>query len=198
MRKALSFILVVCCMLPCFGQIKTASGDISVLAGEKELSISFGYSNINIHGFESEEEFIKDKVKIREDHKPGTGKQFRESWFADRDTVYAPLFIKNLNRALSEDRKISASRNNSKAKYNLHIETLWVYPGYNVGMQQPAKIEVRLHLYDIENPEKIVWESKSPIRIKAKEAPFKREERIGAAYTTLAISMSWFLKKKAK
>ncbi|WP_178987866.1 hypothetical protein [Winogradskyella schleiferi] len=198
MRNALSFMLFIFCVFPIFGQIKTASGDISVLAGEKELSVSFGYDHIKIHGFDSEEEFIKDKVKIREDHKLGTGKQFRDSWFADRDTVYAPLFIKHLNHALPDERKISVSRNNPEAKYNLHVETLWVYPGYNVGMQQPAKIEVRLQLYDVESPEKIIWESKSPIRIKAKEAPFKREERIGAAYTALAISMSWFLKKKAK
>ncbi|MDO5970053.1 hypothetical protein Q4Q35_09550 [Flavivirga aquimarina] len=186
-------------MMPIFGQtIKTASGDISVLAGEKELSVTFGYDNMNVHGYPSEADFIKDKVRIREEHKPGLGEKFKGSWFADRDTVYAPLFIKHFNHAIPEKRKITVSINNPNAKYNLHIQTLWVYPGYNVGASQPSKIEVALQLYEIANPENIVWESKSPTRIKAKVAPYKRELRIGAAYSSLAMSMSWLLKKKAK
>ena len=43
-------------MMPVLGQkIKTASGDLSVLAGEKELSVTFGYDNMNVHGYPSEE-----------------------------------------------------------------------------------------------------------------------------------------------
>ncbi len=186
-------------MMPVLGQkIKTVSGDISVLAGEKELSVSFGYDNMNVHGYASEADFIEDKVRIREEHNPGSGKQFRGSWVADRDTVYAPMFIDNFNQAIPKKRKIAVSRNNPNAKYNLHIQTLWVYPGYNVGFSHPAKIDVALQLYEIANPENIVWESKSPMRIKARVAPYKREERIGAAYATLAVYMSWFLKKKAR
>ena len=198
MRNLLTIILITFWILPTLGQIKTASGDISVLAGEKELSVSFGYDNIVIHGYSSEEEFIKDKVRIREEHNPGSGKQFEGSWFADRDTVYAPLFIKYLNYNIPKKRKISISRNNPNAKYNLHVQTLWVYPGYNVGFSQPSKIDVSLKLYEIANPENIVWKSKLPIRIKAKVAPFKRELRIGAAYVALATKMSWLLKKEAK
>ena len=186
-------------MMPILGQkIKTASGDISVLAGEKELSVTFGYDNMKVHGYPSEADFIKDKVRIREEHNPGSGEKFNGSWFADRDTVYAPLFIEYLKYAIPKKREITISRNNPNAKYNLHIQTLWVYPGYNVGFSQPAKIEVVLQLYEIGKPEKIVWESKSPMRIEAKAASYKRELRIGAAYASLAKKMSWFLNKNAK
>jgi len=186
-------------MISVFGQkIKTVSGDISVLTGEKELSVTFGYDNINVQGYATEADFIKDKVQIREKHNPGSGKIFKGSWFADRDTVYAPLFIRDFNYAIPKKRKITISRNNPKAKYNLHIQTLWVYPGYNVGFSQPSKIEVVLQLYEVANPENIVWESKSPTRIEANQAPRKRELRIGAAYSSLAIRMSWLLRKKAK
>ncbi|MDH7445098.1 hypothetical protein [Aquimarina sp. 2201CG14-23] len=199
MRNLLGILLIIFCTLPVLGQkIKTASGDISILAGEKELSVSFGYDNMNVHGYSSEEEFIKDKVRIREEHKPGSGEKFKGSWFADRDTVYAPLFIENLNYALPKKRKIVVSRSNPNAKYNLHIQTLWIYPGYNVGFSQPCKIEVALQIYEVANPKNIVWESKSPIRIEAKIAPYKREMRIGAAYGTLAMKLSWLLRKKAK
>lgn len=199
MRIIFIGILIFLCTNSVFGQkIKTASGDISVLSGEKELSVTFGYDNISVQGYSSEAEFIKDKMQIREKHNSGSGEVFRDSWFADRDTVYAPLFIRDFNKAIPKKRKISISRNNSNAKYNLHVQTLWVYPGYNVGFFQPSKIEVALQLYEIENPKNIVWKSKSPIRIEASHTPHKRGERIGAAYSSLAISMSWLLRKKAK
>lgn len=199
MRKTLSILFIIFCMMPVLGQkIKTAFGDISVLAGEKELSVTFGYDNMQVHGFASEAEFIEDKVKIREKHNPGSGEQFRGSWFADRDSVFEPLFIKYINHNLPDKRKITVSRNNTNAKYNLHVQTLWVYPGYNVGFSQPCKIEVVLQLYEIANSEKIIWQSKSPTRIKAKVAPYKRERRIGLAYASLAMSTSWLLKRKAR
>jgi len=199
MRNSLSILLIIFCTLSVLGQkIKTASGDISVLAGEKELSVTFGYDNIKVHGYATEEEFIKDKMQIREKHKPGSGERFKGSWFADRDTVYAPMFIENLNYAIPKKRKLIVSRKNPNAKYNLHIETLWVYPGYNVGFSQPCKIEVALKVYEIANPENVLWESKSPMRVEAKIAPYKREVRIGAAYGSLAMKLSWFLRKKAK
>lgn len=199
MRITLSILLIIFCSLPVLSQkIKTASGDISVLDGEKELSVTFGYDNIKVHGYETEEEFIEDKMRIRERHKPGLGERFKGSWFADRDTVYAPMFIENLNYAIPEKRKINLSENNPEAKYNLHVQTLWVYPGYNVGFSQPCKIEVALKIYEIANPENVVWESKAPLRIEAKIAPYKREVRIGAAYSALAMKLSWFLRKKTK
>ncbi|WP_298480792.1 hypothetical protein [uncultured Maribacter sp.] len=199
MKKLVSIILIILCVTPILSQkIKTASGDISVLAGEKELSVTFGYNNMKVHGYTTEEEFIQVKEELRENHNPGSGSIFRGSWFADRDTVYEPLFIEYFNYALPKKRKVTVSRNNPDAKYNLHVQTLWMYPGYNVGFSHAAKIDVLLQVYEIANPEKILWESKSPTRIVAKVAPFKREERIGAAYGALAISMSWLLKKKAK
>ncbi|WP_298506298.1 hypothetical protein [uncultured Maribacter sp.] len=197
MKKLVSIILIILCVTPILSQkIKTASGDISVLAGEKELSVTFGYNNMKVHGYTTEEEFIQVKEELRENHNPGSGAIFRGSWFADRDTVYEPLFIEYFNYALPKKRKVTVSRNNPDAKYNLHVQTLWMYPGYNVGFSHAAKIDVLLQVYEIANPEKILWESKSPTRIVAKVAPFKREERIGAAYGALAISMSWLLKKK--
>ena len=153
---------------------------------------------MDVHGYESEAEFIEDKVRGREERNPGTGKQFRDSWFADRDTVYAPLFLEYINHKIPKKRKFTASVNNPNAKYNLHVQTSWVYPGYNVGFAQPAKIEVTLRLFEISNPRKILWQSKSPTRIQAKVAPYKREVRIGAAYASLAMSMSWLLRRNAK
>lgn len=199
MRKILCIFLIIFCVKPILGQkIKTAFGDISVLAGKKELSVTFGYDNMKVHGYATEAEFIEDKVQIRERHTPGSGEQFRTSWVADRDSVYEPLFIKYINHSLPEKRNITVSRNNPNAEYNLHIQTLWVYPGYNVVISEPCKIDVVLQLYEIANPKNIVWESKSPIRIQAEGASYKREKRIGAAYASLGISMSWLLKKKAK
>ena len=74
--------------------------NISVLTGQKELSVTFGYDSIKVLGDFTEKEFIKDKMRIREKHKPGLGERFKKFWFADSDTVYARLFIENLNNAL--------------------------------------------------------------------------------------------------
>lgn len=196
MKRICNLILILCVTLSAFGQkIKTASGNLTVLAGEKELSVSFGYDTIQVHGYNSETEFLNDKVKRYEKKRAGLGEAFKKSWFANREDIYEPYFIKYINFNLPKKRKLSVSKNNAKAKYNLHVETLWVYPGYNVGATQPAKIEVALKIYEIANPEHIIWQSVSPTRIKGKSAPKKNGLRIGDSYTTLAMSMSWLLKK---
>ncbi|MCB4807399.1 hypothetical protein LG651_03980 [Tamlana sp. 62-3] len=199
MRCFFSIILVLVFTLQSFAQrIKTESGDISILIGEKELSVTFGYDNIKVHGYDTEAEFVKDKAQIRENHEPGSGAVFEKAWFADRETVYEPLFVKDINKAIPKKRRINLVKNNPKAKYNLHIETLWVFPGYNVGWSHPAKIDVALKVYEINNPENVVWQSQAPIRIQAKVAPYERELRIGAAYNDLGILLSWYFKKKLK
>ncbi|KJD36849.1 hypothetical protein PW52_04250 [Tamlana sedimentorum] len=186
-------------MLQSYGQrIKTLSGDITVLAGEKELSVTFSYDSIKVHGYDTEAEFVKDKAQIRDSHEPGSGAVFENAWFADREAVYEPLFIEDINKALPKKRQINLVKNNPKAKYNLHVETLWAFPGYNVGWSHPAKIDVALKVYEINNPENVVWQSQAPIRIQAKVAPYKRELRIGAAYKELGILLSWYFKKKLK
>ncbi|MEP0265821.1 hypothetical protein [Dokdonia sp.] len=180
--------------------VKTLEGDISKLIGEKELSVTFSYENMMVHGFNSEEEFIEAKVRLREEHKPGTGEgeRFRGSWFADRDSVFEPAFIKYINHKLPKKRKINVVENNPDATYNLHVQTLWTYPGYNVGFAQPAKIEVALSLYEISNPDVILWKAKNPYRVEAGIAPYKRELRIAAAYAKLSLNISWFFKRKLK
>ncbi|KJD31287.1 hypothetical protein PK35_15750 [Tamlana nanhaiensis] len=199
MRYFLSVIFIFVFVFQGFCQrIKTESGDISILKGEKELAVSFSYDSIKVHGYDTETEFVKVKAQLREKHEPGSGAVFEKAWFADREAFYEPLFIEDINKALPQKRHINLVKNNPKAKYNLHIETLWVYPGYNVGFSHPAKIDVALKVYEINNPENVIWQSQTPIRIQAKAAPYKRELRIGAAYKELGILMSWYFKKRLK
>lgn len=180
--------------------VKTLEGDVSKLIGEKELSVTFSYENMMVQGYDSEEEFVEAKVKLREEHRPGTGEaeQFRGSWFADRDSVFEPAFIKYLSHKLPKKRKINVVENNPDATYNLHVQTLWTYPGYNVGFKSPAKIEVALSIYEISNPDVILWKAKSPYRVQARVAPYKRELRIAAAYAKLSRNISEFFKRNVK
>lgn len=199
MKNAIQILMIFLAATSLFAQkIKTAEGDLKKLIGEKELSVTFSYDNMMVEGFDSEEDFIAAKVRIRENNNSGSGEQFNDSWFADRDSVFEPAFIKYINYKLPKKRKINVVENNENATYNLHIKTLWTYPGYNVGWTQPAKIEVALYIYEIANPENIIWKAKSPYRVEAAVAPYKRERRIAAAYAELSIRLSWFFKRELK
>ena len=85
------------------------------------------------------------------------------------------------------------------AKYTLIVETVWIYPGYDVSvMKQPAKVTTRLKFVTTDDKSNVVLE------ILSEEAPgdqygsnFSNESRIGEGYAKTGKSLAGMILKKA-
>lgn len=145
-------LLIVFISAASFGQ-KINSGSFDKLKGISEFNLVFDYNGVTVDKFKTEEEFLADKMKKREEK--GTADDFRASWFADREGRYEPKFIESFNKRF--DGKVKADKNLSSAKYTMTVKTTWIYPGYNVGvMRQDAKINATITITETANPSNVL------------------------------------------
>lgn len=155
MRK----LLLICCLFivntATAQKFKVTQGSFKDLSGIETYDLVFDYENLKVDKFDTEEDFLKDKMAKREEK--GTHEDFRKSWFADRTERYEPKFIESFNKRFKKG-EISAYTNNSAANYIMYVKTTWIYPGYNVGvMRQPAKINATVTVYEKANPLNILF-----------------------------------------
>ncbi|MDB9960997.1 hypothetical protein OAD62_02790 [Oceanihabitans sp.] len=151
MKNQLSLILVLFCSTIMFAQkAKVTQGDWGNLKDISAYNVEFDYSNLEIPKYDSEEEFLKDKMAKREDKEAGTGEAFKKSWFSDREEFYEPRFIETFN-AKYKDEKVKVGKD-INADYTIKIHTTFMYPGYNVGIvRHNSKIELTLSVYKTDN-----------------------------------------------
>lgn len=168
------------------------------LKGITLYDLEFDYSNLKVDKFETEEEFLKDKMGKRE--AKGTDDDFKASWFADRENRYEPKFIESFNKRF-DDQEVAVAKDAEEAKYTLVIKTTWIYPGYNVGAwRQNSKINATLSVIDKANPSNILF---SVVVDKAEGYgaagyDYNSGYRISEAYAKLAKSFASYLKSKSK
>lgn len=173
------------------------SGDFKNLKGITEFNLVFDYTNLKVDKFETEEEFLADKMKKREEK--GTAEDFKKSWFSDREERYEPKFIESFNKRF--DGAIKADKNLSSAKFTVNVKTLWIYPGYNVGvMRQPSKLNVIIKIVEIGNPDNILLSVgyEKVLGNGAAGFDYNSGYRISEAYAKLAKEFAAELKKANK
>ncbi|AUP79608.1 hypothetical protein [Flavivirga eckloniae] len=199
MKKQLTIILILFCTCLTYSQkVKVKEGSFKNLKDITEYSLQFEYSNLKIPKYDSEEEFLKDKMKKREDKEAGTGEKFKASWFADREDRYEPKFIESFNKRF-EDGEVKVDKGND-AKYTLLIKTTMMYAGYNVGIvRQNSKIEATLVVFETKTPDAILF-SADYTKVEGFGAmgnDYNSGYRISEAYAKLAKEFAKNLKKKA-
>ncbi len=164
-----------------------------------KFNLVFDYSNLEIPNFESEEAFLKEKMQMREEKKQGDGERFKKSWFADREDRYEPKFIESFNKRWSKN-EVEVDKDLEEVQYVLNIHTTFMYAGYNVGAwRQNSKIDAILTVYDIKNPENILFKVKYT-KAEGNGAfgnDYNSGYRISEAYAKLAKTFAAELKKKA-
>lgn len=177
-------------------QGKVVTGDFKNLAAIKSYNVVFDYVDIKVAHFANEEDFLKDKMGKREGEK---AEDFRTKWFADREANYEPKFIAYFNKRM-ESKGVAVSKN-SDAKYTMHVKTVWLYPGYNVGVGlEEAKITAIISVYESANPANILLKieyDKSP-GIEPEEHAFDSGNRIAGAYEKLAKNFTMQLRRFVK
>ncbi|PNQ74631.1 hypothetical protein C1T31_00350 [Hanstruepera neustonica] len=179
---------------------KVLEGDWKNLKGISAYNLEFEYENLEIPKYDSEEDFLKDKMAKREEKEPGAGERFKKAWFADREEHYEPKFAESFNKRW-DDKEVVVGRDMASADYTMKIQTTFLYPGYNVGvMRQNSKVDAIISVYKNDAPDTILFSVKYT---KAEgNAAFGNDYdsgvRVGEAYAKMAKTFAKELSKKAK
>lgn len=194
---ALAFILLFSTLV--FAQkLKIKEGSFKNLKDIKTYSLVFDYSNLEIPKFDSEEDFLKEKMEKRDEKEAGTGEDFKKSWFADREERYEPKFIESFNKRF-KDNVVKANKGDD-SKYTMIIKTTLMYAGYNVGVwRQNSKIEATITIFETDNADEILF-SGAYTKVEGKGAmghDYNSGYRISEAYAKLAKEFAKDLKRKA-
>lgn len=152
MKKVIIALLLVSCTA--FGQKKKVlSGNFDNLKNITEYNLVFEYDGLTVDKFKTEEDFLADKMKKREEK--GTDESFRDSWFNDRQKRYEPKFIESFNKRF--DGKVKADKNLASAKYTMTVKTIWIHPGYNIGISRSnSKVTALITVTETANPSNVL------------------------------------------
>ncbi len=198
-KQAILFALLLCTSMVFSQKVKVTQGDFKNLKGISAYNLEFDYSNLSIPKYDSEEEFLKDKMAKRDEKNPDSGEKFKESWFSDRPNRYEPKFIESFNKRF-EDGEIKVGKDIG-AEYTMKIHTTMMYAGYNVGvMRQNSKIEATVSVYKTGEPSNIIF-SGDYTKVEGNGAfgmDYDSGYRISEAYAKLAKEIAANIKKKAK
>ncbi|RZJ35258.1 MAG: hypothetical protein EOO51_06380 [Flavobacterium sp.] len=171
------------------------SGGFSNLKGISEYNIVFDYSELTVHGFESEAAYLKDKMDKRQTRE-GKAEEFERNWYENRQNKYEPKFIESFNNRF-EKNEITVGKN-PNAKYTMTIKTTWIYPGYNaVAAVEPAKISALVTVNESANPKNqlIAVEFNKTIGLEHRMLEFDQGIWIAGAYEKLARNIAIQLKR---
>ncbi len=178
---------------------KVTKGDWGNLKGISEYNVVFDYSDLQIPKYDSEEEFLKDKMAKRDEKEPGTGEKFKESWYSDREAYYEPRFIETFNDRY-KDGAVKVEKD-SNAEYTMKVHTTMIYPGYNVGLvRHNSKLEVTISVYKTAEPDNAIF-SADYTKIEGQGNggfDFNSGQRIADAYIIFARALTKHMYKNTK
>lgn len=191
MKKNILLFIILISSFSFAQRYKTVSGNLKNLKGISEYNVTFDYSNIEVHGYESEEAYLNEKMDKRKDEE-GKSKEFKKEWFDSRTSKYEPAFISYFNNRFSNG-EIKLLENN-EAKYTMNISTVWIYPGY---FMEPSKISVIISVFETNRPSNVLTKVmfEKVIGIEKEHFNNNLSSRITNAYEKLAKNLSIQLKR---
>lgn len=178
-------------------KLKVQDGDLKNLKDIKVYAMQFDYTDVQIPKFDSEEDFLKDKMDKRNEKEAGDGERFKKSWFDDRPNRYHPKFIESFNKRFN-DGEVKAQEEESD--YTMKVHTTKLYPGYNVGVwRQNSEIDATITVYETGNASNVLFSGsyKDVQGAGAFGNDYDSGYRISECYAKLAKSFAKDLKKKA-
>ena len=140
--------LVVLCMVLSLtvsaqkGDLK--SGDWKAISGITTFDLEFEYGNVTVPDFDTEEDYIKQKMKEKNEDKPGEGEVWRKRYFADREEHFEPKFIESFNKR--GDWK--TGKDLDDAEHVIKVDVTMLSHGWNVGvMRKAARLDAVISVY---------------------------------------------------
>ncbi len=199
-KQLIVFIFLLSTVIMYSQKMKVSDGKFKNLKGITTFNLEFDYSDVQIPKYDSEEDFLEDKMNKREEKEAGTGEKFKKSWFADRAERYEPKFIESFNKRF-DDSKVRVDRDFKDAKYTIKIHTVKLYAGYNVGIvRRNAEINAVVTVYEVANPSNILLSGKYS-KVQGNGAmgyDFDSGYRISECYAKLAKNIAKSIKKASK
>ncbi len=188
------FVLLFCVTTVWSQRFDVLSGKIEALKDISDYNVTFTYDGMEIHGYASEEDFLKEKREKREKN-PQKAEAFVENWYAYRKTKYEPAFIAYFNGRFPKSEVKMGE--NPQAKYTLNVKTTWLYPGYGIGVGgEEAKISAILTVFETANPSNVLVaiEFDKSIGLDSKNYN-DLSDRISGAYEKLAKNFAMQVKR---
>lgn len=168
---------------------KVLEGKLKNLEGITSYNVEFNYDKLQVHGYDSENDFLKDKIEKRKSD-PEKAEKFEKDWFENREKYYHPEFITFFNDFFKgEECKIT-----DNALHIMKINIVWLYPGYLV---EPAKMSVIIDFYDVNNPSQklLSIQFEKVIGFEKNAYVGKEYDRIIGAYKKLAKNLGMQIKR---
>lgn len=157
-----SFILIQFVLIfftfSCTSLVKFRSGikSLDYLKEVRNVNVVFDYSDMSVGEYDDERDYIADKVKEKNEKHPGEGDLWEEKWYGQREHFFEPAFLERLNDFTTHEKDLYFSKNNADAKYTVVIHTLFMEPGFNIGIvSKDAEIDAEIIFFesdDLGNP----------------------------------------------
>ena len=190
MYRKIKLLIIVSIIFTSFSysqRYQINEGALKNLNGISSFKVEFNYENIQVNGFESEEDFLKEKMEKRKSD-PEKAANFKRDWFLNREKYYNPAFINYFNNYFKKgERKIVAD-----SQYLMKVNLTWIYPGYAI---EPAKLSATIDFVDTVNSKKLlVIHFEKVIGIEKKTIEINEYERVIGAFEKLAKNLAIQLK----
>jgi len=200
MKKTLVLITLLFCVSLSFAQKeKLRNGKFKALKGITAYNLTFNYDNVEIPKYDSEQEFLDEKVQEKEKDETGEGIAWKEEWFSNRPNYFEPKFVESFNKRFN-DNLVTVKKDAPNREYTINVAITMLYDEYNVGVwRKDAKIESTITVFETNNPSNILLEVDYS-KVKGRGAmgyDFTSAHRVTEAYAKLAKEFAKKIRKKA-
>ena len=191
MKKSLLLLTLLFAFQGFSQRFTVLAGSHKNLKGIAQYNVTFDYTNLKVHGFETEADYISEK-KLKRKDKEGKAEEFEKDWYDARENQYEPAFIAYFNKKF-EKAEVVCSKN-SELQYTMNIKTTWIYPGY---FSEPAKISAIITFTETKNPGNVLFSLEYEKSIGYEDGDFNGRlgNRIKGAYEKLAKNITLQLKR---
>lgn len=182
-------------------KMEVKSGDLAVLAGQKEVNVEFNFKDMKMmKENKPEAQYVSERAAELNGKTKGNGDIWKKKWEAAPEGIWKPKFLELVNTVLSKDKQdVTFQEGLSSAKYTLIVDVDWIFPGWDVYMmKQAAKVSTTLKVVETANKSKVLAE------VTSENAPgdqwgsnFSNESRIGEGFAKTGKSFAKLLLKKA-
>lgn len=135
---------------------KILAGEFKNLKEVEKYSLVFDYTDFKIANYSTEEDFLREIVRIKENKEIGSGEEYQRNWFLNRPNIYEPEFIKSFNKYFKKG-KVMISKAFVNSEHTIKVKVIKMYIGYYVDASiKETKLDAIISVYKTELPSDVL------------------------------------------